>query len=77
MRVDLSGAQFCEADLSGANLSGANLLDVDLTGALLAGANLLGAKNLGRARLQGAIFDRRTRWEGWFDLRDRGVVLRG
>jgi uncharacterized protein YjbI with pentapeptide repeats len=49
---DLSGADFFEADLSGADLDGASLIDADLTGARLDGVSLR------RARLIGARIDR-------------------
>jgi hypothetical protein len=49
-RANLAGANFCDADLRGANLSGA-----DLTGALFRNADLRGA-NLTQVRVGGAYF---------------------
>ena len=51
--ADLHSADFCGADLSGANLNGANLSDANLSGADLSGADLNGAE-LSGAELSGA-----------------------
>jgi uncharacterized protein YjbI with pentapeptide repeats len=54
--VDLSGAFFKSANLSGANLSGANLSEANLTGAVFVEASLNEA-NLTGAELDGAHFN--------------------
>ena len=53
VRVDLSGADLTEANLTGADLTGADLTEANLTGADLRGANLTGAR-LKEAILSGA-----------------------
>ncbi len=50
VRANLSGADLCDANLSGANLSGADLCDANLSGANLSGADLCDA-DLGEDRL--------------------------
>ncbi|MEM6432670.1 MAG: pentapeptide repeat-containing protein [Cyanobacteria bacterium P01_D01_bin.115] len=56
--ADLNGADFCGADLNRADLNCANLSDANLSGADLSGANLNGAElsgaNLSGANLSGA-----------------------
>jgi hypothetical protein len=86
IRVDLSGANFCKAQLKkanlrwvqliGANLSGANLIGANLSGANLIGANLSGANlrwaNLKEANLTAA--DLSSANLGKTDLREANLT---
>ncbi len=58
--TNLQGADLVGADLVGADLIGANLNYADLQGADLRGASLL-------ARLQGAIYNKLTKFPDGFD----------
>jgi hypothetical protein len=89
----LRRAILLSADLTGADLTGADLRGADLSSATLAGANVRGAdlSDVGPlhdmrghgspvpncVNLEGATYDRTTRWLPKFDPRKLGAVLVG
>jgi pentapeptide repeat protein len=72
-RANLRGANLTKARCFDSNLRGADLRDADLQLALLAGADLRFTQ-LGGARLNGAVYDRLTRWPKGFDARRNGAM---
>jgi hypothetical protein len=70
--ADLRNASLYGADLQGAYLSRARLWGADLRQADLRGASLEG--DLSEVRLEGARYDRRTRWPPGFDPAAAGAV---
>lgn len=80
----LEGARLYEADLFDANLRGAQLYEADLRSADLSSADLreanlcrtdLRGATLREAQLQGAVFDRRTRWPTGFEFEASGATM--
>ncbi len=73
--ANLRGADLTDADLRGADLRGANLCRANLACADLRGADLRHA-HLRDLQLDGAVYDRRTRWPEGFDPKSRTELRR-
>jgi hypothetical protein len=82
--ADLSSTILVGADLSGSDLSGAKLNNPNLNGANLSGANLSDANlekanlfesSLEKANLNGAIYNKNTKWPDGFNPKAAGARL--
>jgi uncharacterized protein YjbI with pentapeptide repeats len=65
--ADVKGADFREADLRSASMNVYCLCQCDLRGADLRGADLCDVLEIRQVRLEGAIYDRHTRWRSGFN----------